>query len=120
MKSINEYLEDQLYQDLCYIDTEIDESGGLYEGQLELSTKITVIQKEYLARGFKKVLYAYTKKEVADKIIEIATTIKVIVIQEIEASDSEKFLITLLNESLIFLLIILNTFITICSFRKIF
>ncbi|MGM9834511.1 MAG: AI-2E family transporter [Bacilli bacterium] len=29
-------------------------------------------QKEYLARGFKKILYAYTKKEVADKVIEIA------------------------------------------------
>ena len=41
MKSIKEYLEDQLYQDLCYIYTEIDESGGLYDGQLELSTKIT-------------------------------------------------------------------------------
>ena len=41
MKTIKEYLEDQLYQDLCYTYVEIDESGGLYDGQLELSTKIT-------------------------------------------------------------------------------
>ena len=46
--------------------------------------------------------------------------IKVIVIQDIDAIDKEKFLNTPLKESLILLLIILNNFMIICSFLKIF
>ena len=40
MKTIQEYLNDQLYQDLSYIYNNIDESGGLYDGQIELATYI--------------------------------------------------------------------------------
>ena len=43
-----------------------------------------------------------------DSIRDNATTISVIVIQEIDANDSEKFLNTLLNESLMFRVNILN------------
>ena len=39
----------------------------------------------------------------SERTIAIATTIRVIVIQDIDAIESEKFLKTLLNESLIFL-----------------
>ena len=55
-----------------------------------------------------------------ESIIEIETTINVIVIHEIDANDNEKFLITPLNESLIFLPNILQTFMLICSFLIIF
>ena len=44
----------------------------------------------------------------------------VIVIHDIDASEREKFLNTLLNESLMFLLSILNAFMFICSFLIIF
>lgn len=40
MKTIQEYLKEQLYQDLSYTYSNIDESGGLYDGQLELATYI--------------------------------------------------------------------------------
>lgn len=40
MKTIQEYLKDQLYQDLSYTYNNIDESGGLYDGQVELATYI--------------------------------------------------------------------------------
>ena len=53
-------------------------------------------------------------------IIEIDTTINVIVIHIIEAIDKDKFLNTLLKESLIFLPNILIAFILICSFLIIF
>ena len=39
MKSLFNYLQEQLYQELCYIYNQIDESeGGLYKGQLELAS----------------------------------------------------------------------------------
>lgn len=40
MKTIQEYLKEQLYQDLSYTYDNIDESGGLYDGQVELATYI--------------------------------------------------------------------------------
>ena len=55
-----------------------------------------------------------------DRIIAIETTIRVIVIQDIEANEREKFLNTLLNESIILRDKILNPFIFICSFLIIF
>ena len=51
-----------------------------------------------------------------DKIIAIDTTIKVIIIQAIEAKEREKLRKTLLNESLIFRPKILNTLMDIFSF----
>lgn len=40
MKTVQEYLKDQLYQDLSYTYNNIDEAGGLYDGQVELATYI--------------------------------------------------------------------------------
>ena len=40
MKTIQEYLQEQLYQDLSFNYNIINESGGLYDGQIELSTYI--------------------------------------------------------------------------------
>lgn len=40
MKTIKEYLQEQLYQDLSFNYNNINESGGLYDGQIELSTYI--------------------------------------------------------------------------------
>ena len=40
MKTIQEYLKEQLYQDLSYTYNNIEESGGLYDGQVELATYI--------------------------------------------------------------------------------
>lgn len=40
MKTIQEYLKEQLYQDLSYTYSNIDESGGLYDGQVELATYV--------------------------------------------------------------------------------
>ena len=51
-----------------------------------------------------------------DRIKENATTIKVIAIQEIDAKDKLKFLITLLKASRILRANILIGFIVICSF----
>lgn len=36
MKTIQEYLQEQLYQDLSFNYNIINESGGLYDGQIEL------------------------------------------------------------------------------------
>ena len=41
MKTILDYLKEQLYQDLSYTYNNVDESGGLYSGQIKLSTYIT-------------------------------------------------------------------------------
>lgn len=38
MKTIQEYLQEQLYQDLSFNYNDINESGGLYDGQIELCT----------------------------------------------------------------------------------
>lgn len=40
MKTIQEYLKEQLYQDLSYTYNNVEESGGLYDGQIELATYI--------------------------------------------------------------------------------
>lgn len=40
MKMIQEYLKEQLYQDLCYKCGQINEVGGLYDGQIELASYI--------------------------------------------------------------------------------
>ena len=53
---------------------------------------------------------------IKDAIIATATIISVIVIQEIDARDKLKFLITLLKASRILRPNILNSFIIICSF----
>ena len=51
-----------------------------------------------------------------DNTIDIATTTKVIVIQEIDAKDNEKFLITLLPASRKYLFKLLKNFIIFTSF----
>ena len=51
-----------------------------------------------------------------DNITDNATTIKVIVIQDIEATDKEKFLTTPLTASRKYLFILLNNFIILTSF----
>ena len=40
MKTLIDYLQEQLYQDLCYNCNQINENGGLYNGQIELATYI--------------------------------------------------------------------------------
>lgn len=40
MKTIKDYLQEQLYQDLCYKCSQVDEAGGLYDGQIELASYI--------------------------------------------------------------------------------
>lgn len=51
--------------------------SGIVSGVVTFITAVVfaiyaLSQKEYLARGFKKILFAYTKENVANKIIEIA------------------------------------------------
>ena len=41
MKDLLDYIQESLYQDLCYTYNVIDESGGLYDGQIDLAAKIT-------------------------------------------------------------------------------
>ena len=41
MKHITSFLKEQQYRDLCYIYQNVNESGGLYDGQIELATHIT-------------------------------------------------------------------------------
>ena len=55
-----------------------------------------------------------------EAIIDAATIIRVILMHDIDAIDREKFLITLLNASLILLPNILNSFIIIFSFLVVF
>lgn len=40
MKTIIDYLQERLYQDLCYNCCQVNETGGLYDGQIELATYI--------------------------------------------------------------------------------
>lgn len=40
MKTIKDYLQEQLYQDLCYKCSQVDEAWGLYDGQIELASYI--------------------------------------------------------------------------------
>lgn len=40
MMKLTDYLKEQLYEDLCITFTEINEAGGLYDGQIELANKI--------------------------------------------------------------------------------
>jgi len=40
MKIIKDYLREQLYQDLCYKCFQVNEAGGLYDGQIELASYI--------------------------------------------------------------------------------
>ena len=36
MKTIKNYIKEQLHEELCYMYDDINESGGLYKGQIEL------------------------------------------------------------------------------------
>ena len=106
IKDIEHHFEDTLFQFFYVFGIE----------PISLNIHEFTKEKKYLLNGFKeaKLLTFW------DKTIAIATTIKVMVIQDIEAKEREKFLKTLLKESLILLEKILIVFMNILPFRKIF
>lgn len=55
MKGIRNYIEDKLHEDLSYIYQNIDESGGLYKGQIELVS--------FLCDEFEKYVNTHKDKE---------------------------------------------------------
>ena len=50
MKTIKNYIKEQLHEELCYMYDDINESGGLYKGQIELVSFLCDEFESYISK----------------------------------------------------------------------